>query len=59
MDVVPFPYPCDRYHFWSLHPNGANFLFADGAVHFLTYSAEPIMIPLATRGGGEVVELPF
>lgn len=50
--------PCDRYHFWSLHPGGANFLFADGSVHFLSYSAVPIMVPLATRAGGEVVELP-
>lgn len=50
--------PCDCNHFWSLHPGGAHFLFADGAVHFLSYSAEPIMIPLATRAGGEAVQLP-
>lgn len=48
--------PCDRYHFWSLHSGGANFLFADGSVHFLSYSAEPIMVPLATRAGGEVID---
>lgn len=47
--------PCDFNHFWSLHPGGAYFLFADGSVHFLPYSAEPIMIPLATMAGGEVV----
>jgi prepilin-type N-terminal cleavage/methylation domain-containing protein/prepilin-type processing-associated H-X9-DG protein len=50
--------PCDADHFWSFHPGGANFLFADGAVHFLAYSAAPIMVPLATRAGGEVVSLP-
>lgn len=50
--------PCDRYHFWSLHPGGANFLFADGAVHFLPYSAQPIMVALATRNGGETVVPP-
>lgn len=47
--------PCDFNHFWSLHPGGAHFLFADGSVHFLPYSAATIMIPLATRAGGEVV----
>jgi prepilin-type processing-associated H-X9-DG protein len=51
--------PCDRFHLWSLHTGGANFLFADGGVKFLTYASEPIIIPLATRGGGEIVEMPF
>lgn len=45
--------PCNLFHFWSYHPGGANFLFADGAVHFLPYSTSPIMVPLATRSGGE------
>lgn len=49
---------CDLFHFWSHHPGGANFLFADGAVHFLPYSARPMMRALATRAGGEVVSLP-
>ncbi|MBI3412137.1 MAG: DUF1559 domain-containing protein [Planctomycetes bacterium] len=48
---------CDFFHFWSLHSGGANFLFADGSVHFLAYSAAPIMPALATRAGGEVVNL--
>ena len=48
--------PCDQFHFWSLHPGGANFLFGDGSVHFLAYSAAGSILPaLATRGGGEVV----
>lgn len=49
--------PCDRYHFWSLHTGGANFAFADGSVRYLPYSTQPIMIPLATRNGGETVSL--
>jgi prepilin-type processing-associated H-X9-DG protein len=49
--------PCDRYHFWSLHPGGANFLFADGSARFLPYSAAPIMVALATRSGQETIDL--
>ncbi len=50
--------PCDIFHFWSLHSGGANFLFADGSARFLPYSAEPLMTALASRSGGEAVELP-
>ena len=50
--------PCDAFHFWSLHPGGANFAFADGSVHFMAYSAASIMPALATRAGGEVVSAP-
>ncbi len=50
--------PCDRNHLWSLHPGGANFLFVDGSARFLPYSAEALIIPLASRNGGEIVELP-
>lgn len=49
---------CDQFHFWSLHPGGAHFLFADGAVHFLPYGAAPILPALATRSGGEAAALP-
>ena len=59
----PFPYAagridrlCDAFHFWSLHPGGANFAFADGSVRFLTYDADKILPALATRAGGETVE---
>jgi prepilin-type processing-associated H-X9-DG protein/prepilin-type N-terminal cleavage/methylation domain-containing protein len=46
---------CDLFHFWSPHPGGAQFLFADGSVHFLAYSAAPVLPALATRNGGEAV----
>jgi prepilin-type processing-associated H-X9-DG protein len=46
------------FHFWSLHPGGANLLFADGSVHFLGYTADPVLPALATRAGGETVTLP-
>lgn len=47
--------PCDRWHFWSLHPGGANFAFADGSVRFMPYGAKAIMPALATRDGGEII----
>jgi prepilin-type processing-associated H-X9-DG protein len=49
---------CDAFHFWSYHPGGAYFLFADGSVHFLNYSAGPLLPALASRNGGEVVQVP-
>jgi prepilin-type processing-associated H-X9-DG protein len=50
---------CDALHFWSLHlGGGANFLFADGSVHFLPYSTATLMSSLASRAGGEAVTLP-
>lgn len=49
---------CDRYHFWSVHVGGGHFLFADGAVRFMTYAARDVLPALASRAGGEVVELP-
>ncbi len=47
--------PCHQHHFWSLHPGGANFAFADGSVRFLSYSAASVLPALATRAGGETV----
>lgn len=44
---------CDVFHFWSFHPGGAHFLFADGSVHFLPYAAASVLPALATRAGGE------
>jgi prepilin-type processing-associated H-X9-DG protein len=46
---------CDTHHFWSVHPGGANWLFADGSARFLPYQSNRILPALATRCGGEVV----
>ena len=44
----------DQY--WSLHPGGANFVFADGSVRFIKEQVGfRIFQALATRGGGEVL----
>jgi len=45
--------PCDAFHFWSLHPGGANFLFGDGSVHFIRYGIGANLVKLATRNGNE------
>jgi prepilin-type processing-associated H-X9-DG protein len=47
---------CDAFHFWSPHKGGAHFLFADGAVRFLSYDVNRIMPALATRSGGEAID---
>jgi len=50
----------DSLHYWSLHTGGANWILADGSVHFLTYAVSPILPALASRNGNEViVENPF
>jgi hypothetical protein len=43
-------------HFWSYHPGGGHFLFADSSITFLSYSLDFAMFQaLSTRHGGEVV----
>jgi hypothetical protein len=47
------------YHFWSYHPNLAQFICADGAGHALSYDIDlRTFQALSTRAGGEVVQLP-
>jgi prepilin-type processing-associated H-X9-DG protein len=53
-----FADPCAMFHYWSPHPGGANFLLADGSVHFLRYGANDLLPALASRAGGEVAALP-
>jgi prepilin-type N-terminal cleavage/methylation domain-containing protein/prepilin-type processing-associated H-X9-DG protein len=51
--------PCDQWHYYSLHPGGANFCMGDGSVHFLSYTIRPeVQRALATRAGNEAAELP-
>jgi len=45
---------CDSLHFWSMHPGGENFVFADGSVKFLPYEADVILPAMATIKGREV-----
>jgi prepilin-type processing-associated H-X9-DG protein len=48
----------DGAHYWSFHTGGANFLYCDGSVHFLPYSASSVFPALCTRAGGEVFSAP-
>ena len=61
----PFPFapkrfddPCHHFQFWSPHAGGAHFLFCDGSVRFLRYEVDPLLPALASRAGGEAVDLP-
>src|SRR5262249_23964046 len=60
----PIPPSLNGPGYGSFHPGGANFLFADGSVHLLSYSltqqlpdgSKSIIEALATYAGGEVVD---
>jgi prepilin-type processing-associated H-X9-DG protein len=60
------PGDLERYHFWSLHPGGAQWALADGSVRFLLYSVgvpqnnvtRNVLESLATRAGGEAIQKP-
>lgn len=44
---------------YSFHPGGANFLFVDGHVQYITESVDlMVFAALCTRGAGELVSLP-
>ncbi len=49
----------DLSHFWSMHPGGANFVFCDGSVKFISYSIDHNTFQsLGSRAGSEAaVEL--
>ncbi len=49
--------PCSSYHFWSLHPGGANAALCDGSVRFVPYSAAGVLPAISTRAGGETASL--
>jgi prepilin-type processing-associated H-X9-DG protein len=61
LDLLPENYRpgtsrnCDAHHFWSMHPGGGNWLFADGSVRFTPYRSNAVLPALATRCGGEMV----
>jgi prepilin-type N-terminal cleavage/methylation domain-containing protein/prepilin-type processing-associated H-X9-DG protein len=44
---------CDTHHFYSYHPGGGNWLFADGAVHTIPYEDYYKVPHFATRNGND------
>ena len=46
---------CNYDNFWSYHPRGCNFAFADGSVRFIPYTASSLMPALSTRNAGDSV----
>jgi len=50
---------CDYFHFWSNHPGGAYFCWADGSVRFFPYTAAARIRALGTRATGEPVTIDF
>jgi prepilin-type N-terminal cleavage/methylation domain-containing protein/prepilin-type processing-associated H-X9-DG protein len=45
-----------RWHYWSMHSGGGNWLFADGSVRFISYASGKTILPaMATYSKGEVI----
>jgi prepilin-type processing-associated H-X9-DG protein len=48
--------PTSACHYWSLHPNGGNWLLGDGSVRFIAYTAATTtLVDMASMNGGEAV----
>lgn len=47
---------CDTQHYWSYHPSGGNWLFADGSVRYIGYAAWQQVVKAATIQGKEVID---
>lgn len=58
----PGPFAINRnndHNFFSYHPGGANFLMADGSVHFLNENTPSgVIVDLLTRAYDEITSLP-
>jgi prepilin-type N-terminal cleavage/methylation domain-containing protein/prepilin-type processing-associated H-X9-DG protein len=48
-----------RWHFWSLHPDGANWLLADGSVSFISYAVGMQILPAKADFRGDKVVSDF
>lgn len=42
---------CDSFQFWSHHPGGSHFLFADGSIRLIGYGSDAALFSLASRAG--------
>lgn len=47
-----------KWHYWSVHPGGSMFVFGDGSVKYLLFSAAKVLPAMATISGGEAFDLP-
>ena len=46
----------NEYGFYAFHPGGANSVFADGSVHFLSANISPaLLVGLVTKANGEIL----